>query len=203
MRTYRTPIASLLSISFITLMMSLLASMSFAAPSSTAIKGQARFLSTAPLEKIVGTASVVGDFKIDFDKPSEVSGSFKVPVASMKTGNDKRDEHLRSSQWLNADKCTNIEFAVASGKVASFIPTNDKGISTIKLVVEGKMTINCVSQPMSAKVTVKRKGKMIKVGSKFEIKLADFKVQGKEGIVGKKVGESIQVSINLTGKGVS
>jgi len=197
---HQKTIASLVPASILALLVSLIASSGFAAPSSVSVKGQARFLSTAPLEKIVGTAPVAGGFTLDFKQPeTAVSGSFKVPVAKMKTGNDMRDDHLRSAQWLNAEKCPNIEFTATKSKLLK-ADVNDKGIATLKLEVMGKMMINCVSQPLSTTITVKRKEKKIKVGGKFEIKLADFQVKGKKGIVGKKVGESIQVSLNLTGK---
>ena len=175
-------------------------SLSFAAPSPVDVLGQARFISDAPVEKIVGTAPVTGNFVIDFEKPDTVKGKFAVPVAKMKTGNDRRDAHLRGAEWLNADKCPMIEFVAKSSEVKEAKPANESGISALKLMVKGEMTINCVSQPVIAKVIVKRKADMVKIGGKFEVKLADFKVAGKKGIVGKKVGKTIQVAINLGNK---
>lgn len=171
-----------------------------AAPGKVSVVGQANFISDAPLEKINGTAPVSGEFEIDFDKPANVKGSFKVPVDKMATGNKTRDEHLRGGEWLNASKCPNIEFKVDAGKVSDFKPANDKGISTIKLSVKGKMNINCNEQETTVDVVIKRKGNKAKIGSQFKIKLADYKVAGKAGIVGKKVGESIAVRLNLKGK---
>ena len=192
----KTPLVALA-----TAAISLFATASFAAPATIEVGGQARFVSEAPVEKIVGTAPIKGSFTIDFDKPDTVKGAFKVPVAQMKTGNETRDEHLRGAEWLNAEKCPNIEFLANSGEVKEVKAADARGISAMKILVKGKMTINCVSQPMTAKVIVKRKAKMAKIGGKFEIKLADFKVAGKKGIVGKKVGQTIQVAINLRNKG--
>jgi polyisoprenoid-binding protein YceI len=181
--------------------LSLFASAAFAAPKTIEVEGQARFVSDAPVEKIVGTAPVKGSLSIDFDKPEAVKGSFKVPVSQMKTGNETRDEHLQGAEWLNAAKCPNIAFEASSAEVKESKPADKRGISTVKLAVKGNMTINCVSQPVTAKVVLKRKAKMAKIGGKFEVKLADFKVAGKKGVVGKKVGETIQVAINLSNKG--
>ena len=66
--------------------------------------------------------------------------------------------------------------------------------------IEGLMTINCVSKPVKAQVIIKRKGNMNKIGSQFQVALADFNVVGKKGVVGEKVGKSISVVINLKGK---
>jgi polyisoprenoid-binding protein YceI len=191
----KTILSSLLIIS-----VSFLAGNAFAAPSKVSVTGQANFISDAPLEKINGTAPVSGEFEIDFDKPDIVKGSFKLPVEKMETGNKTRDEHLRGGEWLNAAKCPNIEFKVTEGKVGEAKPANDKGISTMQLSVKGMMTINCTEQETTMDVIIKRKGDKAKIGSEFNIKLADFKVAGKEGVVGKKVGESIAVRINLKGK---
>ena len=39
-----------------------------------------------------------------------------------------------------------------------------------------------------------------KITTKFAIKLADYKVEGKAGLVGSKVGESIDCEATLVGK---
>lgn len=187
-------------ISLFTLSFALICSSAFAAPSKVVTKGQARFTSTAPLEKIVGTAPVTGQFNVDFKKPEAITGIFEVPVVDMKTGNEMRDDHLRGPEWLNAKKCPKITFEVKQSKVLDFKPSDDKGITTIKAAVEGIMTINCVSKPMKAQAIIKRKGNMNKVGSQFKIALADYNVAGKKGVVGEKVGKSISVVINLKGK---
>ena len=181
----------------------LLSSIGYAAPAEVTVSGQARFTSTAPLEKIVGTAPVQGQFSIDFEAPKVVSGKFTVPVKGMKTGNETRDEHLRGEEWLNAEKCESIVFEAKSGEVTKFqsAKESDKGITSIKLLVKGAITINCITKPLEANVIIKRKGNITKIGSSsIEVKLADFDVKGKEGIVGKKVGETIKINLNLKGK---
>ena len=184
----------------LTLFTVLLCSNAFAEKSEVVTKGQARFTSTAPLEQIVGTAPVTGQFTVDFKKPETITGKFEVPVADMKTGNDMRDDHLRGPEWLNAEKCPKITFEAKQSKVTDFKPNDDKGITTIVAAIEGLMTINCVSKPVKAQVIIKRKGNMNKIGSQFQVALADFNVVGKKGVVGEKVGKSISVVINLKGK---
>jgi len=67
------------------------------------------FESKADVEDILGTSSAVaGTVTLD----GKGGGSFRlaVPVASMKTGLDARDEHLRSAYWLDAEKHPDIVF---------------------------------------------------------------------------------------------
>src|SRR5258706_7210802 len=62
------------------------------------------FESEADIENIVGTTNkATGEIKADLEKGTG-SVSITVTVASMKTGIDMRDEHLRSEMWLNAAK---------------------------------------------------------------------------------------------------
>src|SRR6185503_9681831 len=68
------------------------------------------FESEADIESIVGTTNkATGEIKADLEKGTG-SVSLTVPVASMKTGIDMRDEHLRSEMWLNAAKYPAITF---------------------------------------------------------------------------------------------
>jgi len=58
------------------------------------------FLSSAPLEDILGTTSeVYGYIVFDPAKPERgVRGDFRIPVASLNTGIPLRDEHMRGEQ---------------------------------------------------------------------------------------------------------
>src|SRR6185503_6948292 len=68
------------------------------------------FESQADIETIVGTTNKAkGEIKADLEKAAG-SVSISVPVASMKTGIDMRDEHLRSDQWVDAKKFPDLTF---------------------------------------------------------------------------------------------
>src|SRR5262245_45664247 len=68
------------------------------------------FESQADIETIVGTTNAAkGTVKADLEKGTG-SVTLSVPVASMKTGIDMRDEHLRSKDWLEAAKFPDITF---------------------------------------------------------------------------------------------
>src|SRR5262245_11148293 len=68
------------------------------------------FDSQADIETIVGTThSARGAVKADREKGTGAV-SIAVPVWSVKTGIDMRDEHLRSPMWMDAEKFPDIKF---------------------------------------------------------------------------------------------
>src|SRR3989304_7718368 len=84
-------------------------------------RNQASFISDAPFEKIVGLASGL-DATVMLnvnDITQKPMGKVKVPIESIKTGIDLRDEHLRSEMWLNAAKYPYAEFQLTGIKNSS------------------------------------------------------------------------------------
>lgn len=165
---------------------------------------QLEWLSDAPMEKIKGSApGVTGTFTIDPANLAAVTGKITVPVKSMKTGNPLRDRHLADKDWLDANAFPNITFDIAKATVRKV----DGGKA--ELMAEGTFTLHGVAKQMTIPVTLQWKrasadtarvpGDWIKISTKFDVKLTDFKVAGKSGVVGKKVGETIAINGTLYG----
>ncbi len=61
-----------------------------------------------------------GDYEIDLDfdpeYPEKSSVRVKINVASIDTGNEKRDNHLRSADWFDAEKYAYMTFESSSVK---------------------------------------------------------------------------------------
>jgi polyisoprenoid-binding protein YceI len=80
------------------------------------------------------------DFEVElvYDpaKPQASSVAVKIPVASLTTGNAKRDEHLLSGDWFEAEKYPYIDFKSTS------VRANGNG----QLVARGPLTIKGVSR---------------------------------------------------------
>ena len=170
-----------------------------AAPQTGKLKGAMKFLSEAPLEKIVGTANGLGEVSFDPADLTTLKGKITVPVKSMKTGNERRDEHLRNEKWLNEAKFPEITFVTKSAKPLGDLVT--KGPVTLaKVQVEGEFTLHGVTKPLTADVELKWKDNKVKLKTQFQIALADFNVAGTGDIVGSKVGKTIDVQVRLRGK---
>lgn len=182
----------------LTLLSLLLATSAWAAPSTLDLKGQVKFISDAPGERIVGTAEGAGALTLDPADPKSLKGALTVPVAGMKTGNDIRDEHLRSATWLDAAQHPEISFTLESVEV---VEQKEKGaIKLAKLKVKGKFKLHGVETPLDAPATLKSKGDKFKLSTEFQIKLADYSIKGKSGVVGDKVGETIDISATFKGE---
>ena len=175
----------------------LMTTVSYASPIQ--LKGDAKFSSDAPLEKINGTAQGSGKLELEAKALEKMEGMFKMAVASMRTGNDMRDSHLRGAEWLNADKCPNVTFEFKGAKVLNQKTKGDVTMAAVE--VSGDFGLNCKKQKLTTQVELKWKGNLYKAKTAFKIALADYNVAGKKGIVGNKVGKEIAVKVSFKGKG--
>jgi len=88
------------------------------------------------------------DFEVvleyDSENPEKSTVEAKIPVASIDTGNEKRDNHLRSADWFEADKYPYITFKSTSVKA------NGNG----QLVARGLLTIKGESHEVDLPITL-------------------------------------------------
>ena len=77
-----------------------------------------------------------GDFEIDLnydaENPENSSVKVRIDVASVNTGNEKRDNHLRSADWFEADKYPNMTFKSSSVRANGDNQLTARGTLTIK-----------------------------------------------------------------------
>ncbi|MSP91269.1 MAG: YceI family protein [Myxococcales bacterium] len=160
-------------------------------------KSQFIFNSSAPMEKIRGTAEQVTGTLTFADAANAESGTGRIqtPVASFKTGNPVRDGHLQSEEWLNAKANPHISLAIE--KIEGVRVTGNKANAT----VIGKFSVNGVAKDLRipAELTYNADKNAIKVSAKFQVTLKDYNIKGKAGIVGQKVGEVIDVEATIYG----
>ena len=79
-----------------------------------------------------------GSFDYEEGKPGKWKTSAVIEAASIDTGIEKRDEHLRNSDFFDVEKCPTLEFK--STKV-----TDAKGD---KAKLHGDLTMHCVTKPV-------------------------------------------------------
>lgn len=162
-------------------------------------KSQLTFISDAPMERIKGTAEgISGEFKVaDATAPGGVTGKILVPVAKMKTGNDMRDGHLQSAEWLNAAANPNITFEIEKADITKVDGSRATGRAHGKFTLNGKS----VAKDMTIELAYAADRNALKVTAKFKVSLKDHAVAGKAGAVGSKVGETIDVEATLYSAG--
>ncbi len=156
------------------------------------------FLSEAPVETIEGTLSgAKGRIITNTEDLTQTSGTISVPVEGMKTGNKTRDKHVVGKLWLEAKKYPEITFEIQSVKVGTIDDAAE--VKVAELDATGLFSLHGQTKEMTIPLTLKWKGDRVKVSAQFELALADYAVKGKKGVVGERVGASIELTANLTG----
>lgn len=166
-----------------------------------------KFLSEAPMEKIYGTAdSISGTFTMNWNSLESTKGRFSVVVRSMKTAIARRDGHMYSSAWLDADAYPEIVFDITELNNVSRDGKTGKNVATATAV--GMFTCHGITKPLKASVLItylpetnetkqRASGDLVMIGASFDVNLKDFNITGTGGIIGSKVGEVIRVTANL------
>ncbi|MDQ7818775.1 MAG: YceI family protein [Melioribacteraceae bacterium] len=168
-------------------------------------RNQVTFFSATPLEDITGTANGISG-TVTFDVANfakTLNGSLIVKVASMNSGIELRDQHLKGSNWLNADKFPDIVFTI---KEVTNVKKSDSNKFEFK--VKGDFKMHGVTKEVVADAeatyldeseqTKKRApGDLLGIRAKFNVKLSEFGVNNQ--LVGNKVAENIEVSVNIVG----
>ena len=171
----------------------------------TESRNQATFYSEARFENITGLTNEVWG-KISFDK-RDVKSTLKVEVSistsSIKTGIEKRDEHLRSISWLNSEKYPAVIFRIKEVTQVDQVEDN-----LLKIVLLGEFTLNGKTKLVYANATMKylvesettkqiMPGDLVSIAAKFEIKLSDFGITN--SLIPNRVSDKIQIKANLVG----
>lgn len=170
-------------------------------------KNSLEFLSDAPMEHIKGTADgITGNFKLDADNLEATTGTITVAVQSMKTAVAKRDAHMYSSTWLDAEKYPNITFTL--GGLKNVKVSADGSKLSAKAQATGTFSLHGQTKQITADVSIvflkesaetkkRASGNLVLVTATFNVALADYAITGKQGVVGNSVGEVINITTTL------
>jgi len=169
---------------------------------------QIYFESNAPLENIKGQSNgVIGYAVLSPSRPGTiVAGEWHLPVASMKTGIELRDEHLAGKDWLDAASHPDIIVQVRELKDAeetkrSAAFTSYSGTIVADLTLHGvtrtieipKSTVTLM--PESDATRKVAKGDLMAIRSTFTVTLADYEVS--HPVIGEKVAKNVEIDVSL------
>jgi polyisoprenoid-binding protein YceI len=156
--------------------------------------------SNTAFEDFVGrTTKVSGNLTVDITKKTG-SGKLIVDLASLNTGIDLRDEHMRSEGWLNVAKFPN----------ATFETTSIKSKGGDKFELEGNFTLHGVTKKLKTMATAKYiaesevtkrnrfAGDVMQVKTKFNIKLSDYGIKIPAGAA-DKVSNNLIIGVSVIG----
>ena len=124
-------------------------------PAKTTVDFRTKAMWVLPVK---GTAKALsGEAQISPD--GGVKGTLVIDAASFDTKNRKRDDHLRSEDFLEAIKYPTITFTANSGQV----------VDSDRVEVTGALTVHGRSQPLTLQVDVTGAGSSAEVASEVEI----------------------------------
>ncbi len=172
-------------------------------------RNTATFTSEAPLEDMTGTTNTLSGY-LAFNPNNPIMGirgSIAVPVVSMKTGIPLRDEHMRSSDWLNAAEHPLITFEIEDTRNVRPV-RREAGFATYNMTLIGPFTVNGVTRRVeiparvtylkeSEKTRAKRPGNLMAVRADFNVPLSAHQIRGFEGVVGSRVSDEIEVEVSI------
>ncbi len=167
------------------------------------------FDSKAPLEKIVGTTSkITGHIQVNpKDITKGLKAAFALDLASLKTGIDKRDEHMRDN-FLETSK-----YPTAMLTIDKVTKASDKMLmdgKTLTVDAEGTLSLHGAKQTVQLKdITVtyfdeseatkgRLPGDLLIVNGGFSLNLPDYNIEVPQFIF-LKLAETIKVSVDLAG----
>lgn len=174
--------------------------------SNKAGNSQAQFSSKAPLENIEGgTAAVTGSFTLDPANLEATTGKIAIPVASMQTGIEMRDKHLKEKDWLDGEAHPSITFEVKKLSGVS-VTSSGGGKGVAKATAEGTFTMRGVTKPMNVNIEItyveKSSGDVVMVKiDQMAVPIKEYGIQGRKGIIGSKVSETIEIKATIYAAG--
>lgn len=168
-------------------------------------RNQFIWMSEAPVENIRGTAdNVVGTITLDPRNVTSIRGTIAVRVETMVSGNDTRDEHLRSPMWLDGAKFPWITF-----KIAGITNPRITG-NSVRAEAVGRFSMHGVTRTITVPFMLRyldetsgtrerAPGDLLAITADFSIALKDFNVAGSKGMIGSNVGKTIAINAQLFG----
>ena len=164
-----------------------------------------QFVSDAPLERITGVSDrLSGELTVDPSAVGGARGRVSVPVNSLRTGLDLRDEHLHGSGWLDAASHPEASFEITAIEGATALVPNQ----VVRMTIRGRFSIHGVTREISASAQVRYvpasdelraqgvTGDLIRAQASFTVQLPDFNVSVNP-VVRLKVSDTIRVNVTL------
>jgi polyisoprenoid-binding protein YceI len=164
-----------------------------------------QFVSDAPLERITGVSTTVnGEISIDPANLSTATGRITVPISSIRTGLDLRDEHLRSDAWLDAGANPDAVLQITRVEGATSLTPNQ----VVRVTLHGTFSIHGHTHdvaipaqvrlvPASAELAAQGiTGDLIRAQASFTVSLPDYGV-AVGALVRLKVSDTIQVNVTI------
>jgi len=161
-------------------------------PAGKAVEGTLSFDGRANVGDFTGTTNTLSGEMRGGPDLSAVRGWVEAPVATLKTGKDRRDRDLLKS--METDKYPTMRFDLDSVAAAA-------AGDSVTLTLRGRLTIHGVERAVDLPASVVLRGGRARVRSEFPLNLKDYKIGGLSKMMGMlRMYEDIKVHVDVTFK---
>lgn len=160
-------------------------------PDAPLQRGTLSFDGRATLGNFVGKTDSVRGAMQGGATLAAVTGWVEAPVATLLTGNGRRDKDLRKS--MQVEQYPTMRFELHR------VMPRDTVADTVAVTLQGSLTIHGVTQPVALPARVWRAGDGLRLRSDFPLNVKDFQVGGLSKLLGVlKMNENIVVHVDVT-----
>ncbi len=160
-------------------------------PPGRVVSGRLGFDGHATVGDFTGVTTEVRGEMTGGEAIEAVRGWVEAPVATLRTGDRKRDRDMNGS--LESDKYPVIRF-----ELTGVTPRGGEGDSTAA-TLEGRMMIHGVTREVSLPARIVRRDGSVRVRSDFPLNLKDYEIGGLSRMLGMlRMSERIEVHVDLT-----
>jgi polyisoprenoid-binding protein YceI len=148
-------------------------------------RSEIRFAATSRFANAVGHFSrFQGELRVDPVDPTTAASRVTVDVASLDTRNGRRDDHLRSEDFLDA----------ARHPTATFVSTGARRDGE-RWLVDGQLTIRGIIRAVTLPVAVAWADGRVRVAGELRLRRHDFRVSYQS--LWNPIGDEVHVSVTL------
>src|SRR5574343_549852 len=119
---------------------------------------------------------------------------FSVPMQSFEFEKALMQKHFNSVKFLDTKKHPKAKFV---GKISNLGDVHFDKDGTYSATIKGQMTIKNETNDVSEKGTITVKGNSVVMKSKFDLKLADYKIAFTDGKPSTNVAKTVSIDVNV------
>lgn len=165
---------------------------------TTGAKQLVQFVSDAPLEKIVGKASLLnGELSLDLKNLSKgAGGSVTVDLRSLDTGLSLRNQHMRENH-LHTNEFPNAVFTMKS--IVSAEPADISGGGVANTLLRGELELHGVKKQyeMLGQIAYDPVANTVTASYRWNIQLQDHQIP-RPAFLFMKLSETQKITVDLT-----
>ena len=159
-------------------------------PPGTAAEGTLSFDGRANVGDFTGTTSTLSGAMTGGADLAAVGGWVEAPVATLKTGKDRRDRDLLKS--MEADKYPTMRFDLEGVSAAA-------SADSLPVTLKGRLTIHGVAREVELPGSLVLTTDRARVRADFPLNLKDYKIGGLSKMMGMlRMYEDIKVHVDVT-----